>query len=193
MEMTTEVENLFRARKVINDDLLPLLRKFFKYKWDDEKDANEPAWSDSRSDGEALIMKRSKKKDNPRFTIQNEEKIKSGSTKYWDANCLCQAIFTLNVTENEKSSINTLVGLRNMVFHRSQGILSVQEKDDFFRTIKDEFRKLSWSIDNVNKIETDPITTDEMERLRSKLESERMKGKVLITTLRRVHGVNNRF
>ena len=174
MEVTKEEENLFRARKVIDDDLLTLLREFFMQKWNAHKDPTEPAWSDDSRCGDALL----KKRKGASLDKHIRNKLKSGETFEWDATCLFEAILVF-VKGREECSICILRKQRNMVFHRSQPRLSNDEKDDFFEIIKKEYENLKWPTDDVDRIKTESITTEEMKKLKSKLESEKRKGRVL--------------
>ena len=174
MDVTKDEENLIRARRVIDDDLPPLLREFFKRKWNGQKQSNEPAWSDCRDDGKALF----KKLKGSHLDKKVIEKLKSGKTDDWDATCLFEAILTL-VEGAEKSSIVKLRKQRNMVFHRSRGRLSDDEKNEFFQIFKKEYANMKWPTDDLDRIETESISTEEMKKLKSKLESEKRKGKVL--------------
>ena len=180
MEVTEEDENLFRARKVIEDELLPRLREYFKQTWNGQRKQSTSAWSDSPDDGKALYLKlkpeRKKKLDK-----NVEKKLTSGETMEWDATCLFEAIFALDLGKNKSifHALKNLRDTRNDLFHKPQGGLSSSEKDTVFTTIRDAYSKLSWPVDDVNKIETAPITTEELKKLKTQLESEKRKGKSL--------------
>ena len=174
MDVTKDEENLIRARRGIEHDLIPLLREFFKIEWNGQKQSNEPAWSDCGDDGKALCKKLKCSHLDKKVT----EKLKSGKTDEWDATCLFEAILTL-VKGAEKSSIGKLRKQRNMVFHRSRGRLSDDEKNEFFQILKKEYTNMKWPTDDLDRIETESISTEEMKKLKSKLESEKRKGKVL--------------
>jgi len=174
MEVTEEDENLFRARKVIEDELLPRLREYFKQTWNGQRKQSTSAWSDSPDDGEALYLKlkpeRKKKLDK-----NVEKKLTSGETMEWDATCLFEAIFALDLGKN-KSIFHALKNTRNELFHKPHGGLCNSEKDAVFTTIKNAYRKFNWPVDDVNNIEKAPITTEELKKLKTQLESEKRKG-----------------
>ena len=176
MEVTEEDENLFRARKVIEDELLRKLREYFKRTWNGQKQQGTPAWIDSPDDGKALQLKL---KSQWRNLDKNVKKnIQSGKTTEWDATCLFTAILALDLGK-EEHIFHKLKKMRNELFHKPHGGLSSSEKDTVFTTIKNVYRKFSWSLDGVNNGEKAPITTEELKKLKTQLESEKRKGKPL--------------
>ena len=185
MELTEEEENLLRARKVIDDDLQPKLRDFFKKSWNAIKGMNQLAWSDCSTDGQALWAERKTKPKTQgktkQFQLDKESTrlLKSGDTNTWDATCLFEAILIV-ADGTEKKSICALRHQRNLVFHRYKGILSKDEKEKFFLDLKGEYRKLKWPTDIVERIETASISTEEIKKLKAQLQKDRKKGKLLI-------------
>ena len=177
LEVREEDENLFRARKVIEDELLPRLRDYFKRMWNGQRQQGTAAWSDSPDDGKALYLKL-KPQWKKKLDKNVEEKLKSGKTMEWDATCLFTAILALDLGK-EEHIFHTLRKTRNELFHKSHGGLSSSEKDIVFSTIRDAYRKLSWPVNYVTNIEKAPITSEELEKLKAQLESEKRKGKPL--------------
>ena len=174
MEVTEEDENLFRARKVIEDELLPRLRGYFTRMWNGQRKQGTAAWNDSPDDGKALYLKL-KPQWKKKLDKNVEEKLKSGKTIEWDATCLFTAILALNLGK-EEHIFHTLKKTRNELFHKSHGGLSSSEKDSVFNTITDAYRKLSWPVHGVDKIEKAPITNKEMKQLKAQLEKEKKEG-----------------
>jgi len=173
MEVTEEDENLFRGRKVIEDELLPRLREYFKRTWNGQRQQGTPAWSDSPDDGKALQLKL---KSQLRNLDKNVKKnLQCGKTAEWDATCLFTAISALDLGK-EKSIFHALKNTRNELFHKPHGGLCNSEKDAVFTTIKNAYRKFNWPVDDVNNIEKAPITTEELKKLKTQLESEKRKG-----------------
>ena len=176
MDFTEGDENLFRARKVIEDELLPRLREYFKRTWNGQRKQGTSAWSDLPDDGKALQLEL---KSQWRNLDKNVKKnIQSGKTMEWDATCLFTAILALNLGK-EEHIFHKLKKMRNELFHKPHGGLSSSEKDTVFTTIRDAYSQLSWPVDGVNKIEKAPITTEELKKLKTQLESEKRKGKSL--------------
>ena len=179
MEVTKEDENLLRGRKAVEGDLLPKLRTYFKRTWNRKRKMGAPQWSDSLVDGKALYSKLKRKRKKLDINVKN--KLTSGKTMEWDATCLFQAIFALYLGK-DKSIFNALKKLRdtrNKLFHKPKEGISSSEKDTVFTTIRKAYRQLSWPVDGVNKIEKAPITTKELKKLKTQLESEKRKGKPL--------------
>ena len=184
MDIAEEEENLIKARKFIEDVLLPLLRDFFKAKWNAKRNPNESDWGDSPNDGNALV-----KKLKGRSLDKNVyDKLKRGKTDEWDATCLFEAIMTV-VTEQENAkeykSISTLRTQRNKVFHKEKHTLSCIETERFYTRIEKSFNILKFQTKSINKFTTDHIVTPEMKqlnednkKLKGRLESEKMKGKL---------------
>ena len=177
MEVTEADENLFRARKVIEDELLPRLRGYFKRMWNGQRQQGTAAWNDSPDDGKALYLKL-KPKGKKSLDKNVEERLKSGKTMEWDATCLFTAILALDLGK-EEHTFHKLKKTRNELFHKSHGGLSSSETDEVFTTIRDAYSKLTWPVDDVSKIEKAPITTEEMKQLKTQLESEKRKGRPL--------------
>ena len=176
MDFTEGDENLFRARKVIEDELLPRLREYFKRTWNGQRQQGTPAWSDSPYDGKTLYSKLKPQWKNLDKNVKKN--IQSGKTMEWDATCLFTAILALNLGK-EEHIFHVLKKMRNELFHKPKGELSSSEKDTVFNTIRDAYSQWSWPVDDVNKIEKAPITTEELKKLKTQLESEKRKGKPL--------------
>ena len=173
MNISNEEENLIRARKVIDDEVQPRLRKYFKQKWNGQKGI--VAWSDSGSDGNAVIEKLEKRKR--KVAKDTKDKIKSGNTEVWDATCLFEAILALGIGKVASAAIGKLRDQRNFVFHRYRGELSNTERDAHFDEITKAYKELSWPEDDVNDYKTKTIETEEMKKLKAQLESEKRKGR----------------
>ena len=179
MEFTEEDKKLFRARKVIEDELLPRLREYFKQIWNGKRIQGipaTPAWSDSSNDGKALWLKLI-----PQWKWLDrkmKKKLESGKTIEWDATCLFAAILALNLGK-EVSIFHELKKTRNELFHKPQGGISGTDKDMVFSAIGDCYGKLNLPVDGVRNIEKAPITTEELKQLTAQLESEKRKGKPL--------------
>ena len=195
MSISKEEENLIRARKVIDDEVLRRLRVYFKQTWNGQKDASQAAWSDCGNDGQALLKKLQNEKRN--IFGDTKTRIESGDTEQWDVTCLYEAIVLLikgksnkkkksAVEVNALKAITTLKDQRNVAFHRHHGELSDTERHDFFKKIRDAYSTLGWPVDDVNNIETAVIETEEMKRLKSQLESEKRKGKYLFSEQNRI-------
>ena len=174
MEVTKEEENLMKAFKIVNGNMLQHLRAYFKRNWIGNF---QTVWNDSSIDGKRLLKTFPKGRELPGKKLQR--KIESGRTDLWDGTCLFHAISVLNC-ENEKSWISKLRELRNEICHRHHERLSDQEKDDFFRRITEAYEKLNWSTDVVKNIENGSITTEDMKKLKAKLECVNKTGKAII-------------
>ena len=114
MEFTEENKNLFRARKVIEDELLPRLREYFKQMWNGQRMQGipaTPAWSDSPNDGKALWLKL--RPQWKRLDRKMKKKLESGKTMEWDATCLFVAILAALNLGKEVSIFHELKKTRN--------------------------------------------------------------------------------
>ena len=186
MDITEEGENLMKARRFIEDVLQPLLRDFFKAKWNAKRRPNESNWGDSPDDGNALAEKLIGRSLDKNFY----DKLKSGKTDEWDATCLFEAIMTV-VTKwenaREFNSIRALRSLRNQVYHKSFHRLSCNEAERFYRKIETSFRSLGFPTEAINTYPSDCIITPTTKELKGRLESEKRKGKFLENLFRESH------
>ena len=178
MEVPKEEENFFRACKVINDDMLEQLREYFKTNWVGQF---KSVWTDSSKDGKDLWKKLPGWKPREETIKQN---LQSGKSDEWDGTCLFHAISVLNndkskIKFKEKCWIDNLKKLRNEISHKPHFKLSDQEKGNFFKTLIEAYTKLRWNTVAVKKIETATITTEDMKKLKAKLESEKKAGKAM--------------
>ena len=175
MNISKEEENLIRARKVIDDEVQPSLRAYFKDKWNRPK--GTASWTDSSNDGKTLLGMLQKRRR--KLARDTKDKIESGNTEDWDATCLFEAILALNIGKAASTAIGKLRDQRNFVFHRYRGELNDIERDTHFDEITKAYIVLGWPVDDVNDYKTKTIETEEMRKLKAQLESEKRKGKPL--------------
>ena len=170
MEVDSEQENFIRLFSLVNESIVPQLRKFFLEVWERQFPAN--SWCDS-SDTRNDLLKMIK---GGRRDALVKDRILKEKVDDWDFTCVSKALSALGVNELETTSIDKLRNARNKICHLSSGKVSDKEKDEIFIEVNNVYDDLAWPKDAVKTFEHEPLTTEYVKQLKAKLEDERIAG-----------------
>ena len=170
MEVDSEQENLFRLFSLVNESIVPQLRKFFLEVWERQFPAN--SWcdsSDNRNDLLKMII-------GGRRDALVKDRILKEKVDDWDFTCVSKALSALDINELETTCIDKLRNARNKISHLSSGKVSDKEKDEIFTEVNNVYDALAWPKGAVKKFEYERLTTEYVKQLKAKLDDERRAG-----------------
>ena len=171
MNVSKEEENFYRLIPLVNNCILPQLHTLFKDKWNQKFPSNE--WENSKEKGEELLnMIKGGRRDQ-----LVKEMISTGNLDEWDVTCTMKALSVFDITDIEKERIKQLKDVRNYISHDSTGKCDDAEKDKIFEDVKHIYDEYGWPKEQVEKIQHEILTTEDMKKLKAKLEAEKRAGK----------------
>ena len=171
MKVSREEENFYRLISLMNNCILPQLRALFKDKWNEKFPSNQ--WRNSKEKGEELLdMIKGAKRD-----ILLKMRLLEGDTDEWDITCVIKALSAVDIDPTENKRIEKLKDIRNYVSHNSDGRCKDGSKDEIFKGVKGIFVEFGWATEQVEKIEHETLTTEDVEILKTKLGEEKRTGK----------------
>ena len=110
VEITTKQENYFRVVILYDRVVIPMLRKYFREKWDENFPENR--WNDSEEKGQELL----KKIKGGRKDALLKERISKGQPEDWDETCIFRALSVCDLGCDE-DNITKLKNIRNYYSH----------------------------------------------------------------------------
>eukprot|EP00794_Sanderia_malayensis_P000727 gene727-6_t len=176
MEISEEEGNFVRVGKLCHNDISIHLRTFFEDKWDSKYPTN--CWDNTEAGSGQTLFQMMKNDPKVKQNCTMKSHIKAGNCNNWDITTLSCVILSaalkLNLSHYERNQIEILRNIRNTrLGHLSEMKISNDDRKIIFNDVRQVYQTLNWPESELNAIEVDPITTEDMKELRAQVDRER--------------------